>query len=78
MITYAIIGIVILGLIAAIVRAWNAPKTIEQQRLAAEAKAKADDQRRDDISKRIEERRAEQEKRRKEREEARQNRRNRS
>lgn len=70
---YAIVSIIILGLIAAIVKYWNGPKTSEQERLAAEARYKAQDERRDDITERIATRMDRRDARRKERQEARQN-----
>lgn len=48
MTTYAIILIIILGLVASIVRWYNLPAVVEQRRLAKEARFKAQDERRSD------------------------------
>ena len=58
MIMYAVIAIVILGLIASIVRWYNLPAVAEQRRLAQEARYKAQDERRDDQIKKREAREA--------------------
>ena len=41
-------AIVLLVVITKLVKAWNAPKVAEEERLALEAKAKAQDEKRDD------------------------------
>lgn len=51
MMTYAIIGIVILGLVASIVRNYNLPKTLEARKEVIEANAKKADERREDALK---------------------------
>jgi uncharacterized membrane protein YcjF (UPF0283 family) len=70
--TYAIIGIVILALIAAIVRAWNAPAILAARKEIIDARAKKADQRREDRAKILADRRAERAKRHAEREARRQ------
>lgn len=49
--TYAIVGVVILGLIAAIVRAWNAPAILAARKEVIDARAKKSDERREDKAK---------------------------
>ena len=67
MTTYAIILIIILGLVASIIKWWNLPKTIEERRLAQESRAKAQDERRSDRAAQASARQAAREKRREER-----------
>lgn len=59
MMTYAIILIIILGLVASIVRWYNLPAVVEQRRLAKEARFKAQDERRSDQAEKAATRRAE-------------------
>lgn len=74
---YGGLALAILIAIGSIIKWWNLPKTIEERRLAAEAKAKAQAEKIAARRAEAEKRRIEAEKRRKERDEARANRRRR-